>query len=241
MRKLATTTTLCAAAIALGLTSAPIALATGAAPAVGTAHTAPPPHVIGGQLAPPEPWAVQVSWDSVGFQCSGTIVAPQWVLTARHCLDSGGMTVRVGANKLGEGEQATVDKKQPNPKGDMGLLHLDHPIKADYMKLANADPKASSINQIYGWGKTATDSPPSPDLRTARVKVTRLDCVDAFQGKAICSTGVDGTAYHGDSGGPQLADGVQVGVCSTGNEQDKSQQYASITANREWIRQVANV
>ncbi len=210
-------------------------------PTAGAPKPAGTTRIIGGKPAADAPWAVQVNWDDTGFECSGTSVAPQWVLTARHCVNPAGMTVLIGSNKLGEGTKATVDDKIVDPVGDMALLHLTDPVQTTYVTLADEDPKVGAINEIYGWGKTDPTSGPADVLMTARVKVTSLDCQDAQQGKAICSTGINGTAYNGDSGGPEMASGVEVGVCSTGDDDAKAQQYASVAANRDWIRQIANV
>jgi hypothetical protein len=210
-------------------------------PATGTPKPTNPTRIIGGKPAADAPWAVQINWDDTGFECSGTSVAPQWVLTARHCVNPAGMTVLIGSNKLGDGTKAVVDNKIVDPVGDLALLHLTEAVDTTYVTLADEDPTVGAINEIYGWGKTDPTSGPSDVLKTARVKVTSLDCQDAQQGKAICSTGITGTAYNGDSGGPEMSDGVEVGVCSTGDDETKTQQYASVAANRDWIRQIANV
>jgi secreted trypsin-like serine protease len=199
------------------------------------------PLIIGGRPATNAPWATQVVWNDTGFECSGTAVAPQWVLTARHCVNRGDMTVLIGSAKLGEGEKGVVDDKIVAPTSDLALLHLTEPVRSTYVTLADEDPKVGAITEIYGWGKTAPDSGPSAVLKTARVKVSSLDCMDSMQGKAICSTGINGTAYNGDSGGPQMMSGVEIGVCSTGDDEAKTQQYTSVAANRDWIRQIANV
>jgi hypothetical protein len=199
------------------------------------------PHIVGGKNATNSPWAVQVSWDDTGFECSGTAVAPQWVLTAGHCAGSSGMTVLIGSNQLGQGTKDVVDDKVIDRTGDMALLHLADPVGTAVVQLADQDPDVDSINQIYGWGKTGPDSGPADQLKTAKVKVTSVDCKDGVGGRAICSTGLTGSAFYGDSGGPEMAGGVEVGVCSTGDVDTKTQQYASVAANRDWIRQVANV
>ena len=41
--------------------------------------------IIGGSTVSSAPWAAAV-FSNGSFTCSGTIIAPQWVLTARHCL-----------------------------------------------------------------------------------------------------------------------------------------------------------
>jgi hypothetical protein len=212
-------------------------------PVAGQPTTAPKPtrRIIGGKLAGDSPWAAQVSWDDTGYECSGSAVAAQWVLTARHCVNSAGMTVLIGAKQLGDGTRAVVDDKIVDPVGDLALLHLAEPVSTTYVTLADHDPTVGAINEIYGWGKTDPTSGPADQLKSARVKVTSIDCQDAQGGRAICSTGITGMAYNGDSGGPEMASGVEVGVCSTGDDNAKTQQYASVAANRDWIREVANV
>jgi secreted trypsin-like serine protease len=199
------------------------------------------PSIIGGQNADDAPWAAQVSWNDTGFACSGTVIAPQWVLTAGHCANTDGMSVLIGSPQLGQGTEDQVDKATVDPDGDLALLHLADPAQTTFAKLADQDPKVGDTNEIYGWGMTSTNSGPAQQLKMAKVKVTSVNCQDAAGGKAICSSAVTGAAFHGDSGGPEMADGTEVGVCSTGDEQARTQEYASVAANRDWIHQVANV
>ena len=112
------------------------------------------------------------------------------------------------------------------------------------MTLGSADPATGSNNSIYGWGRTQGTNPPSPVLKTATVRVTGAS-TDAYGGRAIASQGVNGAAWHGDSGGPQIANGVQVGVCSTGSNSGSNpngtQNYASVATSRTFIRNTAGV
>jgi len=206
------------------------------------------PDIIGGTTVSSAPWGAQIYWDNVstynGFECSGTIIAARWVLTAQHCLNTAGMHVRVGNVNLGQGTLVAVDRKVASTVGDMGLLHLASSVTTTYMTLASSTPPVGSTNQIYGWGRTLNQSPPSPVLKTANVRVTGSSR-DAYNGEAIASRGVNGSAWHGDSGGPELYNGQQVGVCSTGSNSGSNpqgtQNYASIAANRSWIRSTAGV
>ncbi|NKQ56554.1 trypsin-like serine protease [Amycolatopsis sp. K13G38] len=206
------------------------------------------PLIIGGDTVSSAPWGAQIYWNDAtdfgGFNCSGTIIAAQWVLTAQHCLNDPGMHVKVGNVALGQGTEAAVDKQLASPNGDIALLHLSSAVNTTYMRLADSDPAVGDTNQIYGWGRTQGSNPPSDTLKTADVRVTG-DGTDAYGGDAITSKGVTGSSWHGDSGGPQLANGKQVGVCSTGEndgtQTDGTQNYAKISASRAWIKQTAGV
>jgi hypothetical protein len=154
------------------------------------------------------------------------------------------MHVRVGNVNLGQGTLVAVNQQVPSTAGDMGLLHLASPVSTTYMTLAASTPPVGATNQIYGWGRTLNQSPPSPVLKTANVRVTGSSR-DGAGGEAIASRGIDGAAWHGDSGGPEVYNGQQVGVCSTGSNSGSNpqgtQNYASIAANRSWIRSTAGI
>jgi secreted trypsin-like serine protease len=207
------------------------------------------PQIIGGGTVSSAPWGAQIYWDQGGsefggFECSGTIIAAQWVMTAHHCQSSSGMHVLVGNVNFGQGTRGTVDRQVTSPNGDIALLHLSAPINTTFMRLGTADPSTGSTNQIYGWGRTLNQSPPSSVLKTANVRVTGRS-TDAFGGRAIASQGINGAAWHGDSGGPEVANGAQVGVASTagnsGSNPQGIQNYASVAASRTFIRNTAGV
>src|SRR5882762_862257 len=113
----------------------------------GTGHAvAQPasPDIIGGGTVSSAPWGAQIYWDNVstfgGFECSGSIIAAQWVLTAQHCLNAPGMHVRVGNVNLGQGVLVAVNRQVASPVGDMGLLHLTSPVSTTFITLASSAP-----------------------------------------------------------------------------------------------------
>ncbi|WP_020497847.1 S1 family peptidase [Sciscionella marina] len=231
MRKSSKVGGLAAATLGLALVAAPFAQASPATP-----------KIIGGEPASDVSYGAQVYVDGQ-FNCSGSVIAPEWVLTAQHC-DGQGLSVKVGSLKLGEGEDAKVEQSTKAPGGDLLLLHLDHAVKAQPVQLGDKDPAKGDQNKIYGWGREEGSGPPAPALKVATVEVTGQS-QDAFDGPAIASKGVDGASWHGDSGGPQIADGKQVGVCSTGensgSDKNGTQNYASVANSRDWIKQTAGV
>jgi secreted trypsin-like serine protease len=204
------------------------------APAPASADATP--FIIGGGTVSSAPWAAQV-YRSGSFTCSGSIIAPTWVLTARHCTSSS-MTVRVGSVFRGQGTLANV--VQVSSRFDLALLRLDRSINTSFVTLASSDPPVGATNSIYGWGMTCrTGCQPSTQLKTASVRVSGFT-TDAYGGRAIASTRINGNAWRGDSGGPQFYNNRQVGVASTADGVTR-QNYGSVANSRAWITSVSGV
>ncbi|WP_326550089.1 S1 family peptidase [Micromonospora sp. NBC_01813] len=219
------------------LTMAVVATALVGAFVSPSAAVAAPQEIIGGSTVSSAPWAAAV-FQNGSFACSGSIIAPRWVLTARHCL-GGTMSVRVGSvYRSSGGTTRTVSATQS--RYDLGLLYLSSSVSTTYVTLASSNPPVGSTNTIFGWGRTCSTCDASPQLKTASVRTTTNNATDAYAGPAIRSTGVNGVAWRGDSGGPQFYNGQQVGVCSTGNG-STYQNYASVAASRSWITSVTGV
>ncbi|MFV2012575.1 MULTISPECIES: S1 family peptidase [unclassified Micromonospora] len=202
-----------------------------------SAAAAAPQQIIGGGTVSSAPWAAAV-FQNGSFACSGSIIASRWVLTARHCL-GGSMSVRVGSVYRSSGG-ATSTVSASYGRYDLGLLYLSSAISTSYVTLASSNPPVGSTNTIYGWGRTCSNCDASAQLKVASVRTTTNGASDAYGGPAIRSTGVNGVAWRGDSGGPQFYNGQQVGVCSTGNG-STYQNYASVASSRSWIRSVTGV
>ena len=155
--------------------------AQGQAPAPGPAPVASAgvqqeqsPDIVGGREAAPGAWPWQValvvhtySQAYNGFFCGGSLIAPEWVLTAAHCLagiDASLIDVLVGAHLLSSNERRIqVDKMLIHPdyspitiEGDLGLLHLSEPVTNTALTLFA--PAADGVELDYlrgtvvGWG-----------------------------------------------------------------------------------------
>ena len=207
-------------------------------PAAATAAPADPSRIIGGSTVSSAPWAAAVLSNG-NFTCSGTIISANYVLTARHCI-GGTMSVRVGSvNRTSGGTTRSVTST--STRSDLALMRLSSPITTSYMPLSSAYPPVGSTNSIYGWGQTCySGCGASTTLKTATVRVTSTNQTDAYGGRAIGSTEISGNAWRGDSGGPQVYNGAQVGVASTADGQSR-QYYGSVAFNRAWIQSVAGV
>jgi secreted trypsin-like serine protease len=213
-----------------------------AVPAAADAATDPgaggSSNIIGGSTVSSAPWAAAV-FSNGSFTCSGTIISANYVLTATHCI-SGSMSVRVGSVSRSSGG-VTSSVSSTSTRYDLALMRLSTPISTTYMALSGSYPPVGSTNNIYGWGRTCNSGcGASATLKTATVRVTTTNARDNSGGRAIQSSAISGAAWSGDSGGPEVYNGAQVGVASLAD--GVSQQiYGSVAYNRSWITSIAGV
>ncbi|MGW5001964.1 S1 family peptidase [Streptomyces hydrogenans] len=229
-----------AAALSVLALFAPAATAAEAPARAGAAAVQP---IIGGGYAQSGPWAARLL--SNGREtCSATIIAPTWILTAKHCVTGGGLSFRIGSLDQHSGGTLANGVQTYTHSADLALVRLDRSVTATYARLGQPGSVTVGQNvQVYGWGATSQCGSEatcqSRYLKVANVTVTG-GCRDAYSGSAICARRGDGITAGGDSGGPMMANGIQVGVASTSDRQTTTA-YTNVTAYRSWIQSVAGV
>ncbi|XP_015705424.1 acrosin-like [Coturnix japonica] len=162
--------------------------------------------VVGGTDASPGAWPWIVSLQSTwyvgtGHICGGSLITPQWVLTAAHCFDHASPDtpwhVVIGGHNLKQlGPEAVVRSvvrvipheyyHRDSMANDIALLELDQPVQCSYyIELAcvpDNSVRVSELTDCYvaGWGHMGMRSlqeyvEPYRVLQEARVHLIDLN------------------------------------------------------------------
>lgn len=196
------------------------------------------PNVYGGTEAEPGeyPWMVALAHADIanpfyGQFCGGSLIAPQWVLTAAHC------TFRAGIPRMAADIHVIADTTfLSNPDAqrlnvtqiirhpayeyatadaDIALLRLATPLELPTLQLADATTgqieRPGTLATILGWGATQIKLRTNTLLYAQVPVVAQEECRQAYSNygyeltdNMICAGFDSGgiDACQGDSGGP---------------------------------------
>ncbi|ARD41077.1 S1 family peptidase [Actinomyces gaoshouyii] len=179
--------------------------------------------------------------------CTGAAIAPHWVLTARHCVDT--YPNPAGSVRLGQGSNqrtVAIDRWEVAPAGDFALLHTVEDMGlSSYPTLASKTPD-SGEGTMYGWSEDGSGG--QTRLPTARGKIEGFSEISLYEGApSIQVTAQDGAKTQaGDSGAPLFVNGELVGVLSASldtegdDTRSSNAAYAQVAEQREWIMGVVD-
>lgn len=191
--------------------------------------------VQGGQLETGLP-TVGLIQNNTGGTCTGTLIAPSYVLTAKHC-QAPAMTFKLGTDASNFVSHAT-DQQIVHPMSDLMILHLTSPIEGkSIMRYNTSDsfPAVGTNCTMVGFGGHAEPdgSSTSGKKRSATVQITSTDNT-----WVIVKWGT-GISAPGDSGGPLICNGLIEGVLYGSNQVWPNTTHSFYTpAEAAWIDRV---
>ncbi|XP_035776402.1 trypsin 3A1-like [Anopheles albimanus] len=229
--------------------------------------------IVGGRTVDISERPYQLSLREYGFHiCGASAIAEFFALTAAHCQHppspASSLTLRGGSNSRrddGTGVIFQVTVVKPHPRFNLDTYQADICIlrvatsflgheNITLIPLPDAGFKipVGSIVEVSGWGLTASNETLAPTLRSVTVPTIGLaSCRSAWNPITVASTalcaGIKGRdSCNGDSGGPLIYNGTQVGLVSWGDEVCGSAMPAIYTfiannAMREFIEKIAGV
>uniref|UniRef100_A0A4X2JLJ6 Peptidase S1 domain-containing protein n=1 Tax=Vombatus ursinus TaxID=29139 RepID=A0A4X2JLJ6_VOMUR len=202
-----------------------------------------PCRIVGGQEATPHsyPFAVSIQYQGEHI-CGGSLIRPQWVLTAAHCeVSKRGPRVGVlGAHSLITPESTQqifgILRAVPYPlydaqadTNDLQLLKLNgsalmtRSVRPISLPGWNTSVRPGTQCSVCGWGDIpGRDDPTTVLMKTSVVVQDRQACNSSWKGNInqdmICTSGPNKSQLQGvcggDSGGPLICQGRLRGVVS---------------------------
>ncbi len=202
--------------------------------AVFAVSTTPAMAIVGGDDAEPGEYSSVADITFGGFGCTGTLIAPDTVLSAGHCGSLTGaavatpaayppalIDVRIGGTRSGEGERVPVRSVTVHPNYllnagyDISILKLTRASTKAPTKVAGAAEGGlwapGTLETIAGWGATSEGGSAPRVLQEAEVPVTTdAYCADAYgdfdPATMVCAGYPQGgtDTCQGDSGGPMF-------------------------------------
>ena len=204
------------------------------AAALMCAAAAPSSAVVGGNDASPGEYPSVAEITFGPFLCTGTLVTPEWVLSAGHCSSVTGavvatpaswptplINVRIGGVTQDDGERRGVSQVVMHPNYlltsgyDISLLRLSQSSTMAPTQVAGAGERslwsAGALETIVGWGATEEGGDLPDNLQEARVPITTdAYCAGAYSdfdpATMVCAGFPEGgvDTCQGDSGGPMF-------------------------------------
>ncbi|KAM7421191.1 hypothetical protein PAMA_015379 [Pampus argenteus] len=226
---------------------------------IGAAFATEDDKIVGGFECKAHTEPHQVSLN-VGYHfCGGSLVSPDWVVSAAHCYMSR-VEVRLGEHNIrkSEGTEQFISSSRVirhpkyssyNINNDIMLIKLKTPATLNEfvqpVALPTSCAPAGTMCRVSGWGNTMSSTADSNKLQCLDIPIlSDEDCENSYPGMItnamFCAGYLEGgkDSCQGDSGGPVVCEGELQGVVSWGYgcaEKDHPGVYAKVCIFNEWL------
>ncbi|MDO4686283.1 MAG: trypsin-like serine protease [Corynebacterium sp.] len=175
------------------------------------------------------------------MSCSGTLINPTWVLSAKHCVGNGDANSISVNNEIRHAANVYM-----HPTVELAVIELNAPVGAPPTPLNGHHLGPGVVGVVEGWGGVAQHHFLQPQAADATVQRRVFNVPGAAPDQQLLEAWVHGGRItHGDSGGPFIVNGALAGVTAYSNQGNDPAGtvawYVPVAEHLDWIHRQTGI